>query len=177
MNTLFFLAEDVSTTSIEDLLVTFIHRPLKTEPLSYDDNIFDNPPQLDGHVDSLSTESSSKSNQNDAQKRLEAAIAKISAKHPKPNKTIQLHQIPIQKSKFRLNDDLKKKPNNRTPKKSFSISSKLDRIKEQTIKESKQIKKIKPRLLNSLLKTNEDVIRPLHTPIPKTPTNNQVDIN
>ena len=32
------------------------------------------------------------------------------------------------------------------------------------------MKKIQPRLLSSVLKTNEDAIRPLHTRIPTTPT-------
>jgi hypothetical protein len=46
----------VATTQVEDLLVTFVHRPLKSEPISYDDDdVFHNPPQLDGQIDVIST--------------------------------------------------------------------------------------------------------------------------
>jgi hypothetical protein len=41
---------ETSTTEVEDLIVTFIHRPIKSEPIVYDFN----PPQLDGHADCLS---------------------------------------------------------------------------------------------------------------------------
>jgi len=125
-------------------------------------------------MDDVSTQSSSssQSNQNNKDKKFYETIAKVLANNPKQNKTIQIHQIPSVKTKFRLNDEIKKRPTNQTPKKSSSIPLKIDRIKEQ----SKQIKKITPPLLQNLMKTNEEVIRPLHTPIPTTPTNNnQVD--
>ncbi|CAF3337928.1 unnamed protein product, partial [Rotaria sp. Silwood1] len=66
--------EDSSTTHAEDLLVTFIHRPLKTEPISFDNNIFHYPPQLDGQIDFSSTKSSTESNQTTSDKNLDDII-------------------------------------------------------------------------------------------------------
>jgi hypothetical protein len=163
----FLVAEETPTDSTEDILVTYIHQPIKTEPISDndDDDVFDNPPQLDGQIDFIS----SKSDPNN-KKSLTDTIAKIVANKPIPNKTIQLHQIPAKPTIFRLNDDIKKKPTNQPPKRS---ASKIDRPKEKSKKEFKPTKKVKPRLLSSLLKTNEDTIRPLQISIP---TNTQVDI-
>jgi hypothetical protein len=163
----FLIVEETPTNPTEDIFVTFIHQPIKTEPISDgDDDVFDNPPQLDGQIDPVSA----KSDPNN-KKSLDDTIAKILAKKSTPNKTIQLHQIPTQPTKFRLNDDIKRKATNRTPKRS---ASKIDRPKEKIRKELKPTKKIKTRLLSSLLKTKEDVIRPLQTSIP---TNIQVDIS
>lgn len=184
----FFLAEDTPTTVTEDLFVTYSHRPVKSEPMQHDDNL----PQLDGQIDFVSkkpSSSSTESNSSISKKNLDETIAKITAKNPKPNKTIQLHHVPPTRTRFRLNDDRISKPSNLSPKKSISIPDKLEQIKERTkasmslpskltqIKErTKKIKKTKPSLLLNLLKTNEDAIRPLHTPVPITPTNISVHI-
>jgi hypothetical protein len=140
---------------------------LKTEPIDYEDDVFDNPPQLDGHMDYLSAKSPTRSDPNETEKRLDKTIAKILAKTSTPNKTIQIHRIPAEKNQFRLKDDRQTK---QTPKKS---SAKIDRPKQPRMKQPKPAKKLRPRLLSYLLKTNEDIIRPLLTPVP---TNNQVNI-
>jgi len=123
-------------------------------------------------MDLETTKSSSQSDKSDEQKRLDEAIAKIRAKNLTQPKTIQLHKLPSEPTKFRLNDGIKKKLTNPTPKKSSSVPSIIDRRKKQ----SKQKKKPKTALLLDLMKINEDAIRPLNTPIPTTPTNNQVNI-
>ena len=141
----------------EDLLVTYSHKPIKTEPISYDDDdVFDNPPQLDGHFDDLPPKSDSHT-----EKHLAATIARITANQSTPNRAIEIHQIPPKPSKFRLNDGIKKKVTNQTPK---SSSSKVDRPK----KDWKSKKEIQPRLLSSVLKKNGEIIRPLQTPILST---------
>ncbi|CAF2813041.1 unnamed protein product [Rotaria sp. Silwood2] len=148
--------EDASTTHAEDLLVTFIHRPLKTEPISYDNNMFQYPPQLDGQIDFSSTKSSTGSNQTTNSKNLDDIIAKVKAKTRAPNCAIQIHKVPPSTNRCCSNDDIKKKSITQpTRTKSLSNFSKPNRIKEQT--------KIIPPLLSTLLKNNEDAIRPLET--------------
>ncbi|CAF0777980.1 unnamed protein product [Rotaria sordida] len=161
------IVENAPTTHTEDLLVTFIHRPLKTEPISYDNNIFQYPPQLDGQIDFSSTKSSTGSNRTINNKNLDDIIAKVKAKTSQPSRAIEIHRVPLSTNKCRSHDDIKNKFLNQTIKtKSLPIPPKTNRIKEQT-------KKIKPRLLSTVLKNNEDAIRPLETRIPSIQTNNQ----
>lgn len=148
----FCLVEDISSSPIEDLLVTYIHVPVKTEPISDDDDL---PPQLDGQIDIVP----SKSKQTDEQKRFEQTVARIRAKTPIPNRTIRLHNIDIPPATFRLNDQ---KNNKEIPQRRRS-STKIERPKE-----TKVSKKVSTPLFNSLLKTNEDVIRPFQASVPKT---------
>ncbi|CAF5199921.1 unnamed protein product, partial [Rotaria magnacalcarata] len=63
----------------------------------------------------------------------------------------------------RSNDEVKKKTTNATPKKPISTNPKVDRTKEPSIRQSKSTKKMPPRLLNNLLKVNEDAIREADT--------------
>lgn len=146
----------------DDLVVTYVHRPSKSEPIPYEENIFDCLPQFDGQVDYLSTKQSTGKN-ND--KRLDDVVAKIQARKLQPSKTIQIHDIPSKSNRFRLTDNNKYKPVIPSPKKP---PAKIDRPKETNLKTPKPIKKAPPRLLSSLLKSNEDAIRPLFTPIPPT---------
>ncbi|CAF4823501.1 unnamed protein product [Rotaria sp. Silwood1] len=159
--------EDPSTTHAEDLLVTFIHRPLKTEPISFDNNIFHYPPQLDGQIDFSSTKSSTESNQTTSGKNLDDIIAKVKAKTRIPNCAIQIHKVPPPINKCRSYEDVKKKPISPTIKtKSLQLVPKSNRTKEQT-------KTIIPPLLTMVLKNNEDTIRPLETRISSIQTNIQ----
>ncbi|CAF3359507.1 unnamed protein product [Rotaria sp. Silwood1] len=159
--------EDSSTTHAEDLLVTFIHRPLKTEPISFDNNIFHYPPQLDGQIDFSSTKSSTESNQTTSGKNLDDIIAKVKAKTRIPNCAIQIHKVPPPINKCRSYEDVKKKPISPTIKtKSLQLVPKSNRTKEQT-------KTIIPPLLTMVLKNNEDTIRPLETRISSIQTNIQ----
>ena len=162
------LAEYVSNTDADDLLVTFIHRPPKTEPKSYDHDSIEYLPQMDGQVDDLSTKTKNEQEQKD----LDSVIAKVKANTSVPNRTIQLNKIPTLTNKFRLNDDMKKNSMNKCAKKSFSIPTIIKRKSEQ----SKQIKKLKSRLLSSVLKNNQDAIRPLNTRISSRDTTIQVII-
>jgi hypothetical protein len=156
-----FVVDETPMSPAEDLLITYSYQLVKNEAASdTDDDVFDNPPQLDGHFDDLPPKSDP-----NTEKRLAATIAKVTANKSTPNKTIQIH-IPPKPSKFRLNDDNKKKSTNESPKPS---TSKVNQPK----KDSKVKKKIQPRLLSSVIKTSGDVIRPLVTPIP---TNTQVCI-
>lgn len=115
--------------------------------------------------------SSGQSNSTNSPKNLDETVAKIRARNPKPNKTIQIHQIPSIKTKFRLTDNKIKKPTTPILKKPPSMSAKIERI----IQPTRKLKNNKPLLFN-LLKTNEDAIRPLYTSVPTTPTNIQVHI-
>lgn len=131
--------------------------PVKTEPISDDeDHMFDHPPQLDGQIDIVS----SKGKQTDEQKRFEQTVARIRAKTPVPNRTIRLNNIDIPQATFRLNDNTKKTPIATTPRR--KSLSKIERPKE-----TKRSKKILTPLFTSVLKTNEDIIRPLQVPFPR----------
>jgi hypothetical protein len=138
--------------------------------MSYDDDVFINPPQLDGHIDLESANSPTSSNRNDPMKDLADVIAKVRAKTQPPNKTIELKKLPPLNTKFRLTDGIKKKSiNPTTPKKSLSTPTIIDRTKEQS-------KKMTPHLLPSLKRNNEDTIRPFDTRLSLTHSNIQVNI-
>jgi len=172
----FSLVEDAPTTHVEDLLVTFIHRPVKSEPICYNDNVFNHPPQLDGLIDLSPTQSSIEPNQNNKEKHLQDIIAKLSQRNHTAKKTIQLHKLPSVPTKFRLNEREQKKSSNQILRKSLSSPPKTDRPKPQSIKDGKPTKKPAPQLFKSVLKMNEDAIRECDTRIPSIQTNNQVCI-
>ncbi|CAF3679882.1 unnamed protein product [Rotaria socialis] len=158
------IAEDVPSTSTEDLLITFIHRPIKNEPIPYDDNnIFEHSPQLDGQIDFATPKMPTEPDQHKNEKDLKSIIDKIKAKTAMPSRVIQIHRIPSSPNQNRSNDEVKKKTTNATQKKPISTNPKVDRTKEPSIRQSKSTKKMTPRLLNNLLKVNEDVIREADT--------------
>ncbi len=170
-----YSVSDTPPTQVEDLLVTFIHRPPKSEPISYDDDVFLNPPQLDGHIDIDSTNSPTSSNRNDTEKNLDDVIAKVRAKTQPQNKVIELKKLPPTQNKLFLNDDKKRRSVNQPARKSFSSPAKPERIKEPIVKETQQFKKHKPYLLSSLKKNNEDFIRPFDSRLISNQTNLQVN--
>lgn len=165
--------ENTPTTHAEDLLITFSRREIKTEPISYD-NVSQDLPQLDGQMDISSNEACTQPCRNKPGSDLNSVIAKVKANTCIPNRVITLHKIPIFKTKISLNDDIRKRPSNPTPKRLLSSTRKTDQVKERSIKQPKQSKQIKSRLLSTLLKNNEDIIRPLETPLPSIPKNTQV---
>ncbi|CAM4773068.1 unnamed protein product [Rotaria magnacalcarata] len=158
------IAEDVPSTSTEDLLITFIHRPIKNEPIPYgDNNIFEHSPQLDGQIDLATPKMPPEPDGHTNEKDLKSVIDKIKAKTAMPSRVIQIHRIPSSPNQNRSNDEVKKKTTNATPKKPISTNPKVDRTKEPSIRQSKSTKKMPPRLLNNLLKVNEDAIREADT--------------
>lgn len=151
-----FVVENTPNNPAEDILVTYFHLPVKVEPISDDDddNVFDNPPQLDGQIDLEPSENTKSNNQ----KHLDEVVARIRAKASTPHKTIPLHDINVPKTKFCLTDDMKKKST--LPTRRRSSSTKIELFKEVKVP-----KKPPTRLLSSVLKTNEDAIRPLQAKI------------
>ena len=129
---------------MEDLLVTFIHRPVKDEPLTYDNTDLI-PPQLDGQTDSLSSNNRELTSRIDETKNLDNVIAKIKLNTSKANKIIEINNVPQRIDISQINHNNIKKTSNQSPKKVNKTSP----------------KKIIPPLLSPLLKTNEEVIRPL----------------
>jgi hypothetical protein len=82
---------ETPTTEVEDLLVTFIHRPIKSEPIIYDFN----PPQLDGQTDFLSDHNP------DERQNLDQVIANIKAE--------KIDNIPQQSDEPPLKSNVKSK--------------------------------------------------------------------
>ncbi|UJR28413.1 hypothetical protein I4U23_009653 [Adineta vaga] len=149
----------VSSSQVDDLLVTFIHRPVKSEPMNYDDEVFDRPPQLDGHVDLPSTESSSQLNRNNDEKKLNEIIAKFTEKKCAQKRTIQIFQIPSTKPKLCSSNDSNKKSLIRTSKTSITSPKKSDQPKPPTNRDGKLSKKPMSRIFNTVMKNNVDAIR------------------
>jgi hypothetical protein len=56
-----FVLLEIPTTQVEDLLITYVHLPVKSEPVTYDDI---NLPQLDGQTDFASGDKQKKRNKN-----------------------------------------------------------------------------------------------------------------
>ncbi|CAF1037009.1 unnamed protein product [Adineta ricciae] len=158
-----------SSSQVEDLLVTYIHRPVKAEPMSYDEGIFDKPPQLDGHVDLPLITPSNPSNNNDTDRRLSEIIAKVAERACAQKKTIQIHQIPPKPCRIRRIDESRKKSSNPTPKKPRRSPQKPDRSKTQLHRDGKISKKPISRLLNTVMKSNGDAIRERDTRLPTVP--------
>ncbi len=132
---------------------------MKTEPLIYDNTDLI-PPQLDGQTDTVSDnnnpEQSKHINEN---KNLENVIAKIKLNTSKPNKVIEINNVPQRFDTSRITHNNKKKTSNQPRQ-----------------KPTKKI--IPPPLLSPLLKTNEEFIRPLdkrnRLPTKKKTINNKI---
>lgn len=135
---------EIPTTQVEDLVVTFIHRPVKDEPMIYDDTDLI-PAQLDGQTDFLSDNNPVQTKQMNEDKKLDKIIAKIKSNISKPNKAIEINPVPQRSDTSQINDINQQKSSNQ--------------LQKDVRKSSK--KKIIPPLLTPLLKTNEEVIRPL----------------
>jgi hypothetical protein len=115
---------------------------VKTEPLLYDDTDLI-PPQLDGQTDTVSDNNNPEQPKHiNENKNLENVIAKIKLNTSKPNKVIEINNVPQRFDTSRITHNNKKKTSNQPRQKS-----------------TKKI--IPPPLLSPLLKTNEEVIRPL----------------
>ncbi|CAF3645267.1 unnamed protein product [Adineta steineri] len=176
-------------TSTEDLVVTFSHRPMKSEPVPYED--YDDVFCLNTSTEDLVVTFShrpmksepvpyedyddvfcnipqldghvdrlpSEGNRKNPDKRLDEVITKIYERTPEPRKAIQIYALPTAASKFHLKNDNQKKSINRAQRKSFSSPVKIDRSKGQLSRDGKQSKKPVPQLLNAVMKSNVDAIR------------------
>ena len=130
---------------------------------------------MDGQIDDVSTDSPTQSKPNNSDKNLYDVIRKVTANTQRPNKVIELRELPPSKRKFCLTDGIKKKPINPITSKSVTDSPKVHRPKEQPTRETKSAHKIKPRLLPSVLKNNGDVVRPF--PIRSSSIHADIQVN
>jgi hypothetical protein len=166
----------MSISSVEELVVTYSHRPVKSEPINHTDSAATYPPQLDGQIDLSPTLLRKQKRVNDKEEHLNNIIAKVNANRCPLNKVIQINRIPTSVNKYHSHGERKSKAASLSAKKVQLSTSKVDQKKELGGKDTKTTKKNESRLLQSVLKHNEDAIRPLYTQIPFIQTNIQVGI-
>ena len=163
-------SSDTATTQVEDLLVTFVHRPLKMEPINRDGRIFHNPSQLDGQVDIFPDQPSTSAMRRIDERFLYKTIAKVNANRSVPLRTTKLIHGPLPPTDRPSSNHRAKKPRtDQTPKRSRSIPTHRDSTKEKTIQHLKPKKKPTPMLLPSVLKRNQSTIRPLLSNVSSRP--------
>ena len=158
------------TTQVEDLLVTFVHRPLKAEPIDSAGHIFHNSAQLDGQVDVFSEKSSTSTVRWHEERHLSKTIAKVNANRSDPPRSTKLLHGPLPPNdRSSLTHNVKKPRTDQTPKQSRSIPIHRDGNREKTIQSPKPKTKPKPTLLPSVLKKNQTTIRPLLSNVSSRP--------
>jgi hypothetical protein len=109
-----FLLLALPTTEVEDLLITFVQRPVKVEPIIYDDTYL-NPPQLDGQTDfpfADNRKQKKRKNKNEKSIKIEPS---------------EFHIIPQQLNTFQINSNNKKKSRNRSRRKMYRSRRKINR--------------------------------------------------
>ncbi|CAF0761377.1 unnamed protein product [Rotaria sordida] len=139
------LSKELPASQAEDVLVTFIQRSIKSEPMIYDDNDF-NRLQLDGQTDLLSDNNHKQVQHKNEKKNLEEIIAKITLNASKSTQTIPLNNISQQYDKCQTNYNKKKKISNQ--------------LRQQNNNNEQSKKKFKSQLSLPLLQTNEKIIHP-----------------
>jgi hypothetical protein len=124
------------TTEVEDLLVTFVHHPVKNEPISYDSNL----PQLDGQTDFLFN-----NNHSNQQKRYKNTMEKSNRSAINSNKKKKISNEDEKESKyFPLNNSSSSEPEKSAWEHMILAEQKLNSYRK--------------------IKTNEQKIFPVHIP-------------
>ncbi|CAF0990298.1 unnamed protein product [Rotaria sp. Silwood1] len=138
---------DLSTalpiSQAEDLLITFIHRSIKSEPMIYDDNDF-NRSQLDGQTDFLFDKNNIPEKRKEKQ-NLDQIISKIKSKISRSTQTVELNGASEQFNTYHTNHNKKMKISNQS-------------YHQNNNKQSKKM--FTSQLSLPLLKTNESAIHP-----------------
>jgi hypothetical protein len=157
----------MSTSQVDDIQVTYAHRPIKPEPAVPNHRTFADLPQLDGQIDLFPSKSPQRPKSVNNDERLNEVLARIKAKPVHHKKTIELFKLPPLVSRYSSNTTKKKKADSTMSKNSSSTKSyRLDQAPEVKVKEQKPMKKPKPALQSKLLKENECAIRPVFGPPP-----------
>ncbi|CAF4058749.1 unnamed protein product [Rotaria sp. Silwood2] len=134
----------MSTSQAEDVLITFIDRSIKSEPMIYDNNNDFSCSQLDGQTDFLSDNNHQVEKQKNEKKNLDQIIAKIKSNISKSTQTIELNNASQKFDTYQTNHNKKKKTSNQSHQQNNKSST----------------NKFTSQLSLSLLESNEKVIYP-----------------
>lgn len=158
---------DMSTSQVDDIHVTYVHRPIKPEPTIANHRVCTDLPQLDGQIDLLPNNPPRRSKPMNTEEHLNEVLARIKAKRPQLHRTIELFKLPPPVNRYPSNTTKKKKTDSTLPKNSSSTTShRSDQAPEVRGKEAKFAKKAKPALQSKLLKENQCAIRAVCGPAP-----------
>ena len=151
---------EILSSHVEDLIVTFEHRPVhvKVEPRRPEPSSVENMFQLDGQVDMASGPVDNRKKNVENETRLTEAIARVKAKTHVPQGPVRLHAAPSRMNTVRREPIRKSKPIAQ-PLAKPSTPVKRSPEKERGAKPKKTTKKIQPPLYQALMKKNEDAIR------------------
>ena len=154
---------DISNSQVDDIHVTYVHRPIKPEPAINHHRTFTDLPQLDGQIDLLPSNPPRRSTPMNTEEHLNEVLARIKAKRPPLHKTIELFKLPPPVSRYSSSTTKKKRNDSTLAKNSSSTTShRFDHAPK--VKEPKSAKKVKTALQSKLLKENQCAIRPVGGP-------------